>query len=177
MFILCCSLFYAILQRGCCRNFIYGRRKCSTVAYRVVCGTWSVTSCHHLSTDGGVHLPTNTAPASASRPKAHWQVLTPVLATKRERDRPRTRVPPSRRTTCCETLRCGRPQSPRQRTECCTLVGPQQFAFPLHGWRTPPPQSWRMVSTPRCRRKKRDASPREGRPRLAPRPSKDDEDP
>jgi hypothetical protein len=43
MFILCCSLFYAILQRGCYRNFIYGRRKCSTVAYRVVCGTWSVT--------------------------------------------------------------------------------------------------------------------------------------
>jgi hypothetical protein len=26
---------------------------------------------HHLSTDGGVHLPTNTAPASAGRPKAH----------------------------------------------------------------------------------------------------------
>jgi hypothetical protein len=39
--------------------------------------------------------------------------------------------------------------------------------LPRHGWRTPPPQSWRMVSTPRCRRKKRDASPREGRPRLA----------
>jgi hypothetical protein len=29
----------------------------------------------------------------------------------------------------------------------------------------------------RCRRKKRDASPRESRPRLAPHPSKDDEDP
>jgi hypothetical protein len=43
MFILYCPLFYAILQRGCCRNFIYGRRKCSTVAFRVVCGTWSVT--------------------------------------------------------------------------------------------------------------------------------------
>jgi hypothetical protein len=96
---------------------------------------------------------------------------------KRERDRPRTRVPPSRRMMCCETLRCGRPQSPGQRTECCTLAGQQQFAFPPHGWRTPPPQSWRMVATPRCRRKKRDASPREGRPRLAPRLSKDDEDP
>jgi hypothetical protein len=34
-------------------------------------------SCHHLSTDGGVHLPTNTTPANAGRPKAHWQVLTP----------------------------------------------------------------------------------------------------
>jgi hypothetical protein len=39
-------------------------------------------SCHHLSINGGVHLSTNTAPASAGRPKAHWQVLTPVLATK-----------------------------------------------------------------------------------------------
>jgi hypothetical protein len=88
----------------------------------------------------------------------------------RERDRPRTRVPPPRRTTCCETLRCGRPQSPGQRTECCTLAWQQQFAFPPHGWRTPPPQSWRMVSTPRCRRKKRDASPREGRPLARPSP-------
>jgi hypothetical protein len=43
MFILCCPLFYSILQRGCCRNFIYGRRKCSSVAFRVVCGTRSVT--------------------------------------------------------------------------------------------------------------------------------------
>jgi hypothetical protein len=93
----------------------------------------------------------------------------PSSPRKRERDHPRTRVPPSRRTMCCETLRCGRPQSPGHRTECCTLAGQQQFAFPPHGWR--------MVSTPRCRRKKRDASPRESRPRLAPRLSKDDEDP
>jgi hypothetical protein len=35
--------------------------------------------CHH-STDGGVHLSTNTTPASAGHPKAHRQVLTPVLA-------------------------------------------------------------------------------------------------
>jgi hypothetical protein len=61
----------------------------------------------------------------------------PFSPRKRERDRPRTRVPPSRRTTCCETLRCGRPQSPGQRTECCTLAGQQQFAFPPHGWRMP----------------------------------------
>jgi hypothetical protein len=39
--------------------------------------------------------------------------------------------------------------------------------LPRHGWRAPPPQSWRMVSTPRSWRKKRDASPREGRPRFA----------
>jgi hypothetical protein len=45
-----------------------------------------------LSTDGGVHLPTNTAPASAGRPKAHRQVLTPVLATK-------TRTIPSQNTS------------------------------------------------------------------------------
>jgi hypothetical protein len=47
---------------------------------------------HHLSTDGGIHLPTNTAPASADRPKAHQQVLTPVLATK-------TRMGPSQNTS------------------------------------------------------------------------------
>jgi hypothetical protein len=29
-----------------------------------------------------------------------------------------------------ETSRCGWPPSPRQRTECCTLAGQQQFAFP-----------------------------------------------
>jgi hypothetical protein len=33
--------------------------------------------CHH-STDGGVHLSTNTAPLSVGRPKAHRQVLTPA---------------------------------------------------------------------------------------------------
>jgi hypothetical protein len=48
--------------------------------------------CHHLSTDGGVHLPTTTTPASAGRPKAHRQVLTPVLATK-------TRMGPSQNTS------------------------------------------------------------------------------
>jgi hypothetical protein len=37
---------------------------------------------HHLSTDGGVHLSTNTTPAGAGRSKAHRQVLTPILATK-----------------------------------------------------------------------------------------------
>jgi hypothetical protein len=35
---------------------------------------------HHLSTDDSGHLPTNTAPANNGRPKAHRQVLTPVLA-------------------------------------------------------------------------------------------------
>jgi hypothetical protein len=78
------------------------------------------------------------------------------LPRKRERDRPRTRVPPSRRTTCCETLRCGRPQSPGQRTECCTLAGQQQFAFPRMaggcllrrdgGWFPPPDVGGRSVT-------------------------------
>jgi hypothetical protein len=104
---------------------------------------------------------------AAAAPKRTGRSSLPSSPRKRERDRPRTRVSPSRRTTCCETPRCGRPPSPRQRTECCTLARQQQFTFPPHGWRTPPPQSWRMVSTPRCRRGKRDASPREGRPRLA----------
>jgi hypothetical protein len=47
---------------------------------------------HHLSTDDSGHLPTNTAPASGGRPKAHRQVLTPVLAT-------RTRMGPSQNTS------------------------------------------------------------------------------
>jgi hypothetical protein len=71
--------------------------------------------------------PHQRAPAA---PKRTGRSSPPSSPRKRERDRPRTRVPPSRRTTCCETLRCGRPQSPVQRTECCTLAGQQQFAFP-----------------------------------------------
>jgi hypothetical protein len=39
--------------------------------------------------------------------------------------------------------------------------------LPPHGWRTPPPQSWRMPFSPECRRKKRVASPRGGRPQLS----------
>jgi hypothetical protein len=45
-------------------------------------GDEDFSSCHHLSPDDGVHLPTNTAPVSAGRPKAHRQVLTLILATK-----------------------------------------------------------------------------------------------
>jgi hypothetical protein len=35
--------------------------------------------CHHLSTNDSGHPPTNTALANSGRPKAHQQVLTPVL--------------------------------------------------------------------------------------------------
>jgi hypothetical protein len=45
-------------------------------------GGEAFSSCHHVSTDGGIHLTANTAPVSAGRPKVHRQVLTPVLATK-----------------------------------------------------------------------------------------------
>jgi hypothetical protein len=51
-------------------------------------GGETFSGCHHLSTDGSNHLSTNTAPASGGRPKAHRQVLTPVLAA-------RTRMGPS----------------------------------------------------------------------------------
>jgi hypothetical protein len=53
------------------------------------------------------HQRASAAPASAGRSSP------PSSPRKRERDRPRTRVPPSRHTTCCETLRCDRPQSPK----------------------------------------------------------------
>jgi hypothetical protein len=85
---------------------------------------------------------TTSAPMAASTcpPTPHQQASAAPKRTsrsslsssprKRERDHPRTRVPPLWRTTCCETLWCGRPQSPGQRAECCTLAGQQQFVFP-----------------------------------------------
>jgi hypothetical protein len=88
-------------------------------------GGEAFSSCHHVSTDGGVHLST-----SAGRPKAHRQVLTPVLTTK-------------------------------ARTE-DGMLHPSWAAtvrLPRHGWRTPPPQSWRMVSTPRSWKKRWPADP------------------
>jgi hypothetical protein len=119
-------------------------------------GGETFSGCHHLSTDDIGHLSTNTAPVSGGRPKVHRQVLTPVLAAKRERDRPRTRVSPSRRTTCCVTPRCSRPQSPGRRMECCTLARQQQFAFPrmargrllriAGGWFPPPDAGGRSGS-------------------------------
>jgi hypothetical protein len=107
-------------------------------------------SCHHVSTDGGIRLSTNAAPASAGRSKAHRQVLTPVLATKA-----------------------------RRRTECCILAGQQQFAFPgmaggrlfrrAGGW-FPPPEARRGGGQPTRAGGRAPTHP-------ALRPSKDDEDP
>jgi hypothetical protein len=100
---------------------------------------------HHLSIDDSGHLPTNTAPANGGRPKAHQQVLTPVLTT-------RTRTGPSQNTSTalaaydvlCDPPQCSQRRkedldvadpcaarpSPGWRTDSCTLSKQQQFAFP-----------------------------------------------
>jgi hypothetical protein len=58
----------------------------------IACARGSLTyGDHHPSTDDSSHLPTNTAPAYRGRPKAHRQVLAPVLAAG-------TRMGPSQNT-------------------------------------------------------------------------------
>jgi hypothetical protein len=121
---------------------------------------------HHLSNDDGGHLPNNTAPASGGRPKAHRQVLTPALAT-------RTRTGPSQNTsTALEAydVLCDPPVQPatvaRVEDEQLHPVLAAAVRLPPHGWRTPPPQSWRMPFSPECQRKKRVTSPRRDRPQL-----------
>jgi hypothetical protein len=119
-------------------------------------------------TDDSGHLPTNTAPASGGRPKAHRQVLTTVLATS-------TRTGPSQNTStalAAYDVLCDPLVQPATvaRTEDGMLHPGQAAAvlLPPHGWRMPPPQSWRMSSSPGCRRKKRVTDPCKGRPRLTP---------
>jgi hypothetical protein len=133
---------------------------------------------HHLSTDDSSHQPTNTAPASGGRPKAHRKVLTPILAT-------RTRMGLSQNTSTALTaydVLCS-----RRRREDLDVAGPctarppagvedgqlhpvqaAAVRLPPHGWRMPPPHSWRMPLSPERRRKKRVTGPRGGRPQLAP---------
>jgi hypothetical protein len=108
--------------------------------------------------------PHQRAPAA---PKRTGKSSLPSSPRKREWDRPRTRVPPSRRTTCCETPWCGWPPSLGQRTECCTLDWAAAVRLPRHGWGRLLRRAGRWFPPPESRRKKRDASPREGRPRLA----------
>jgi hypothetical protein len=89
------------------------------------------------------------SPANAGRPKAHRQVLTPVLATQA-----------------------------RKRTECCILAGQQQPASPsmaggrllrrTGGW-SPPPEAGRGGGRPTRAGGRAPAQP-------SPRPSEDDED-
>jgi hypothetical protein len=47
------------------------RRPGAQMAPTISSAEETFSGCHHLSTDGGVHLPTTTAPASAGHPKAH----------------------------------------------------------------------------------------------------------
>jgi hypothetical protein len=61
---------------------------------------------HHLSANDSGHLPTNATPANGGRPKRTDRSSIPSSPQERERDRPRTRVPPSQRTTCCATPWC-----------------------------------------------------------------------
>jgi hypothetical protein len=77
---------------------------------------------HHLSTNDSGHLPTNTAPASGGCPKAHRQVLTPVLAT-------RTRTRPSQNTStalAAYDVLCDPPVQP-------TAQGGPRRGRPAHG--------------------------------------------
>jgi hypothetical protein len=67
---------------------------------------------------------------AAAAPKRTGRSSLPLSPQERERDRPRTRVPPSRRTTCCATPRCSRRPWPEWRTDSCILSRQQQFAFP-----------------------------------------------
>jgi hypothetical protein len=61
--------------------FKLGRRRSRCVGgVGDLVGGETFSGCCHHSTDGGVHLSASTTPASAGRPKAHRQVLTPALA-------------------------------------------------------------------------------------------------
>jgi hypothetical protein len=142
---------------------------------------------HHLSTDDSGHLPTNSAPTNNGRPKAHRQVLTPVLAEAvpkheyRPRGVRRVERPPVQLTARGGP---GRARPARDTTAARVEDGklhPSQGAavcLPSHGWRTPP-QGWRMPFSPECWGKKRVTDPHGGGPPLSAllRLSPDDEDP
>jgi hypothetical protein len=100
-------------------------------------GGETFSGCHHLSTDDGSHLPTNTASASGGRPKVHRQVLTPVLAM-------RTRTGLSQNTStalAAYDMLCS-----RRRREDLDVAGPHT-AQPTPVWQTgshAPPQRWEV---------------------------------
>jgi hypothetical protein len=56
---------------------------------------------------------------AAAAPKRTGRSSLPLSPQERERDRPGTRVQPSRRTTCCATPWCSRRPSPRCEREMC----------------------------------------------------------
>jgi hypothetical protein len=103
---------------------------------------------HHLSTDDSGHLPSSTAPVNSGRPKAHQQVLTPVLAEAvleheyRPRGVRRVERPPVQPTVQGGPGR-GRPTrgTTAARVEDGKLHPGQGAAvrLPPHGWRTSPP--------------------------------------
>jgi hypothetical protein len=133
---------------------------------------------------------TTSAPAAASTcpstphqrapaaPKHTDRSSLPSSPRKREWDRPRTRVPPSWCTTCCETPGAAGHRRPDKGRNVAPWTGQQQFAFPgtaggrllrrAGGW-FPPPEAGGRSGTP--------AHAKAGPARLALLPSKDDEDP
>jgi hypothetical protein len=105
---------------------------------------------------------------AAAAPKRTGRSSLPFSPREREWDRPKTRVLP----LVAYDVLCDPPVQPATvaRAE-DGMLHPGQAAtirLPPHGWKTPPPQSWMMSSSPGCRRKKRVAGPRGDRPRLAP---------
>jgi hypothetical protein len=144
-----------------------------------VVGGETFSGCHHLSTGGSVHLPTNTAPASAGHPKAHRQVLTPVLAMK-------TRTGPSQNTSTALSVYdvlCDPPGAVGH-----SRPDGGRNAAPWPGSSSSPSPAWledasstelEDGSHPQMLEEEAGRQPtrRQTLARLAPRPSKDDEDP
>jgi hypothetical protein len=123
--------------------------------------------------------PTNTAPASGGRPKAHRQVLTPVLATRTRLSQNTSTALAAYDVLCSrrrrEDLDVAGPRVARMlpgcRTDSCTLARQQQFAFPRMAGGRLLRTAGRCPSPP-------NAEGRTGSPaQLALRHSEDDEDP
>jgi hypothetical protein len=130
-------------------------------------GRETFSGCHHLSTNDGIHLPTNTAPASIGHPQS---------APAGPHSRPRRK---NENGTVSEHEYC--PRGVRHVVRPSDAAGHSRpdrgrNAAPWPGSSSSPSPAWLGDASsaklevgfhPRCRRKKRDASPREGRLRLA----------
>jgi hypothetical protein len=73
-------------------------------------GDEAFSSCHHLSTDDGSHLPTGRSPLKSSRTGEHRPPRGGVMPEQRQ-DSPRTRTPPWQRATSWTVPRCARRNS------------------------------------------------------------------
>jgi hypothetical protein len=106
--------------------------------------TASVEAASPMATTTSAPMTAATCPPTphqraAAAPKRTGRSSLPFSPRERERDHPRTRVPPSRRTTCCAANGAGRtwtwPARTRHnrrlgwRTDSCTLSKQLQFAF------------------------------------------------